>query len=121
MATANPKIIGPVVVANVAGALYTSPASTTTILTRASISNVTTGAVALTLWLVRSGGARANANIIRGASAAGLVLPGGPASPLILSELAGLVLAPGDAVHGLADTAAALNFTASGWTQAGGA
>jgi hypothetical protein len=112
-----PKSIGPVVVPNAAGILYTSPVLVKTVLTRASINNVTAGAAALTLWLVRTGGARANSNLIRGASAAGLSVSAGPVSPIILNELAGLVLEPGDAIHGLSDTLNALNFTASGWTQ----
>lgn len=111
------KTIGPTVVANAAGALYTSAANTTTTITRAWLVNVTAGAVTITLWLVRSGGARANGNIIRGASAAGQSVSVGPSEPLVLPECAGLVLGPGDAIHGLCDTANALNFTASGYTQ----
>lgn len=115
--TISPKSIGPVVVANAAGVLYTSAANTTTVITRGSLDNVTAGAVTIKLWLVRSGGARADGNIIRGATAAGQTVSAGPSEPLVLPELAGLVLGPGDAIHGLCDTATALNFTASGWTQ----
>lgn len=112
-----PKSIGVVVVPNAAAALYTSPASVTTVITRAFANNVTAGAVDLTLWIVRSGGARADANLIHGAAAAGSPISAGPGGLLLLNELAGLVLAPGDAVHGLASAAASINFVASGWTQ----
>lgn len=117
MAITPVALFGPVQVANAAAALYTVPASTKAVITRSSITNVTAGAATLTLWVVRSGGARANANIVYGAAAAGQAIAAGPAEPTILNALAGLVLNAGDALHGLSDTATALNIVASGWTQ----
>lgn len=118
MATITPKTIGPAVVANgAAAALYTSGTNVTTVITRASVVNVTAAGAQLTLWVVRSGGATANNNILRGASAAGEVVSAGPSDPVVINELAGMVLASGDAIWGLSDTANALNFTASGWTE----
>lgn len=112
-----PKSIGSIVVPNAATVLYASPTGVTTVITRAFVNNVSAGAVDLTLWLVRSGGARADSNLIHGASVAGIPVSAGPSGPLLLNELAGLVLAPGDALHGLASAATSLNFVASGWTQ----
>jgi hypothetical protein len=117
MTIAPAVLFGPVQVPNAAGALYTAPANTIAVITRAVATNVTAGGVTLTLWVVRSGGARADANIVVGAAAAGQTLSAGPAEPLVLNPLAGLVLRAGDALHGLSDTATAVNIVASGWTQ----
>lgn len=113
--TAPLSLVGPTPVPNAAGAIYTVPANTQVVVTRATITNITAGAAALTLWVVRSAGVRGNANIVRGASAAGQSFAAGPSEPTVLNELAGLVLNAGDAIHGLSDTANALNFDASGW------
>jgi hypothetical protein len=110
-------LFGPVQAATSAGAVYTSPANTTSVITRAVATNVTAGAATLKLWIVRSGGARADANIIVGAAAAGQSISAGPVEPTVLNALAGLVLRPGDALHALSDTATAINLVASGWTQ----
>lgn len=111
------KTIGPSVVGTVAAALYTSAANTTTLITRASVVNITAAGATLKLWVVRSGGSNTNSNIVFGASAAGETISAGPSDPVILAALAGLVLGAGDAIWGISDTASALNFTASGWTQ----
>lgn len=116
--TIAPKSIGPAVVANgAAAAIYTSGANQTTVITRASVVNITSGGVTLKLWVVRSGGTNTNADLVYGASAAGETVSAGPSDPVILNGLSGLVLNAGDAIWGLSDTASALNFTASGWTQ----
>ncbi len=115
--TISPLALGPFIVGNAAAALFTVPANATYTLTRAVVTNVTAGGVALTLWLVRSGGSRSNADILVGASAAGQTLSAGPAEPYVVNAMAGLVLKTGDAIHGLADTLNALNLTVSGWTQ----
>lgn len=104
-------------VANAAAAIFTAPAGTTCVITRGFITNITAGAVALTLWLVPSGGSRINGNIIYGASAAGNNIAAGPADGVALAALAGLVLAPGDAIHALAGSSASLNLTISGYTS----
>ncbi len=110
-------IFGPSVVAASAAAIYTVPASTTVTITRAVVTNVSAGGANLTLWLVRSGGARANGNILVGASAAGQTLSAGPSEPYVVNALAGMVLKAGDAIHALTSVASALNMVASGWTQ----
>lgn len=114
--TAPLALFGPVAVPDAAGILYTAPANTTIVLTRASVINVGALASTLTLWLVRAGGSRATANIIYGASAAGQAVPLGPADPVIITDLAGCVLNPGDAIHGLTSVTASLNMFASGWS-----
>src|SRR5205814_1110063 len=100
-----------------AAAIYTSPANTTTVITRAGFTNVGAAGVQLTLWVVRALGARADGNIIVGASAAGQAISAGPSEPYVPAALAGLTLAPGDALHAKSDTAAVLNTVGSGWTQ----
>jgi hypothetical protein len=110
-------LFGETPVSNSAAALYTVPASTTAVITRAVVTNVTASPATLTLWLVRAAGSRADGNIIVGAAAAGQSIGAGPAEPTVLNALAGLVLNAGDAIHGLSATAAALNIGASGWTH----
>lgn len=110
-------IIGPSAVPNAAAALYTSPANTITVVARAAVTNVSAAGAQLTLWVVRSGGSRSNGNIVVGAAAAGQTISTGPAEPTVVNALVSLVLAAGDAIHGLSDTADALNIVASGWTQ----
>lgn len=116
--TVSPKtLLETTPVPNAAAAIFTAPALTTCVITRGAIINITAGAVALTLWLVPSGGARANGNIIVGASAAGVNIAAGPTDGQPLAALAGLVLAPGDAIHALASAATSLNLTISGYTS----
>lgn len=110
-------VIGPAAVPNAAAAIYTSPTNTTTVITRAVLTNVSAAGAKVTLWVVRDGDSRANSNIVMGATASGQTISAGPSDPTIVNALAGLVLAAGDAIHGLSDTADALNLIASGWTQ----
>jgi hypothetical protein len=116
--TITPKALwGETVVSTSAAAIYTSPANTTTVISRAAITNVGAAGAQLTLWVVRSGGARADGNIIVGASAGGQVISAGASEPYVPAALAGLTLAPGDALHAKSDTASVLNAIGSGWTQ----
>lgn len=108
---------GPTPVPAAAAAIYTAPALTTVTITRGFLTNESGSAATITLWLVRSGGGRTNGNIILGAASAGLAISAGPADPYIVQPLAGLVLAPGDAIHALSGTSDVLNFVGSGWTQ----
>lgn len=114
--TAPIRLFGPAAVSTSAAALYTAPANQTIVITRAAVVNVSTAAATLKLWLVPSGGSRANDNIVYGAISAGETVPLGPADPVIIQDLASAVLNPGDALHGISDTATALNMFASGWT-----
>ena len=119
--TVSPSVLwGPTGVPSSATAVYTSPASTntTTVITRAFVTNQSNAASTLTIWVVRSGLSRANSNIVFGAAAAGQSIAAGPSSPTVIDALAGLVLAPGDAIHVVSNNANDLNFTGSGWTQA---
>ena len=116
--TITPKALwGETVVSTTAAALYTSPANTTTVISRAAFTNVGAAGAQLTLWVVRSGGSRLDGNIIVGASAGGQVLSSGASEPYVPAALAGLVLAPGDALHAKSDTASVINSVGSGWTQ----
>lgn len=116
--TITPKALwGETVVSTTAAALYTSPANTTTVISRGAFNNVLAAGAQLTLWVVRSGGARADGNIIVGAAAGGLVISGGASEPYVPASLAGLTLSPGDALHAKGDTVGALNSVGSGWTQ----
>ena len=117
MAIAPAIIFGPLQVSNVAAALYTSPVGVTTVVNRAVFTNVSAGAVGLTVWVVRSGGTAVNSNILIGAIAGGQSLTAGPSEPYVANSMASLVLAPGDAIWARAASAASINAVASGWTQ----
>lgn len=116
--TITPKaLFGESVVSTAAAAVYTVPANTTAVVSRLTATNVTAAGAQLTIWIVRSGGARANGNILLGASASGMVLSAGPSEPYVVNGGAGLVLNAGDAIHAQSDTASAINLVGSGWTQ----
>ncbi len=111
---ATPVAFGPIAVPASAGAMFTVPGNQIAIITQMSVTNVSAGNATLKLWLVRSGGTRVTGNIVYGATAAGQSILAGPAAPTILAALVGMVLLAGDALHGLTDTAGALNIMASG-------
>lgn len=117
MTTRPAALFGPTAIAAAAAAVYTAPANTTVVFTRIVVTNRTATAAQLTLWLVRSGGARANSNILLGATAGGQAIGAGPSEPYVVTPGAGLVLAPGDAIHAESDTSGALNIVGSGWTN----
>ena len=108
---------GPVQIGSAAAAIYTAPALTTVTVTRAVVTNESASAATLTIWIVRSGGAHSDSNILVGASAAGQSMGGGPSEPYVVQALAGMVLAPGDAIWAISGTNNVLNFVGSGWTQ----
>jgi hypothetical protein len=116
--TITPKsLFGESTVSTAAAAVYTVPANTTVVISRMVATNVAAAGAQLTLWIVRSGGARADTNILVGASAAGQVLSAGASEPYVVNGAAGLVLNAGDAIHAKSDTASAINLVASGWSQ----
>lgn len=110
-------LAGPIQLPSVAAALYTCPANSKATVTRGFLVNESNAVATATLWLVRSGGATANSNIILGAAAAGLNITAGPADPYIVQSLAGLVLNAGDAIWGGSGTNDVINFVLSGWIQ----
>lgn len=117
MAITPKSLWGEAIVSTTAAAIYTSPANTTTVISRGVITNIGAAGAQLTLWRVPSGGARADGNIIVGASAAGQTVSAGPSEPYVPSALAGLTLGPGESLHAKSDTANVLNTNGSGWTQ----
>ena len=94
-----------------AAAVVTSAANTQSVIKRAVCSNVTAGAVTITVHRVPSSGAVSAATIIvpsRSISADGTDL---------LPELANMVLNAGDTIQALASAATSVNFFASGFTS----
>lgn len=116
--TATPAVLfGPLQIPAAAAALYTVPVNVLVTVNRVVVTNVTAGAVSVTLWVVRNGGTNTNADILVGASAAGQSIPAGPSEPYIVNSMASLVLAAGDAIWGEASAATSLNAVGSGWTN----
>ena len=87
---------------------YTSPALTKTVIKAANVVNRTAGAVSITVNLVPSGGAVANANLVISA----LSIPAGQSYQC--PELINQVLEAGDFLSAKASAGASLDFTASG-------
>jgi hypothetical protein len=111
------SLFGPTVVGTAAAALYTVPVNTTVTVNRVVVNNVTAGAVALTLWVVRSGGTNITGNLMVGASSGGLSISAGPVEPYVVNAFAALVLNAGDSIWAQASAASALNVVGSGWSQ----
>lgn len=111
MATVTPaKGWGPLQLGTAASALITQGSSGTTTVTRAVFTNVTGAPVALTVYVVRSGGS---------ANAASTVISAyniGAGEAYVSPELANLVLSAGDSVQALAGTAASITTVGSCFT-----
>lgn len=110
-------LFGPAVIGNAAAALYTAPSNSTVTINRVVVTNTSGSAVGLTIWVVRSGGATSNGNIVIGSSAGGQSISAGASEPYIANALASLVLNAGDALWAEASASGALNALGSGWVQ----
>lgn len=91
-----------------AAALYTAPVGTWVQILKLTVTNVDTGSHNITLAIVPSGGSYGTAFITTDA----LVLLAG--NSYLGNNEYGLILAPGDALYGFADTGAKVNIFASG-------
>lgn len=88
--------------------VYTAPASTRTILDKATVTNTTGTAATITAFVVAAAGAAGAANTVISAQS---VAAG---TSYLCPEIVGQVLNPGDFVVVTAGTAAALTFRLSG-------
>lgn len=87
---------------------YTCPASTSVKVAGAVLTNTTAGTITVSVSLVKSGGTAGAANRIMSAFS----LPAG--DDIILSELIGQYLGPGDFVSAIASAATSVAFVMSG-------
>lgn len=100
---------------NAAGAQFTGPANTITVIKRAVFTNTSAGARTVTAHIVPSGGAVANSTmVINGQS---LAIPPGAGSSYVAPELAGVVLNAGDTLQCFADAAAGVTLNVNGIQQ----
>lgn len=99
--------------ANAAAALYTAPAGTWVQILSLKATNIDSGSHNITLAIVPNGSSYGTAFITTKA----LVLLAGNSYPGYNEY--GLVLAPGDALYGFADTASDVNIFASGLLSTG--
>lgn len=111
------SLFGPVAVSSSNVAVFTTPANTLVTVNRVVVTNVTTSAAGLMVWLVRSGGTTSNSNILIGAISGGQSMAAGPSEPYIANSMASLVLNAGDSIVASATTSGALNMVGSGWSQ----
>lgn len=95
-------------IANANTAYYTSGTGVTTRIDSMSVANPTSSAVALTVFLVPSGGSPANSTML--ISARGINVGQTYQCP----EMIGKVLKPGDQIVALASSAASLTVSAAG-------
>lgn len=111
MALTAPKVLfGPSQLTTSDVTQYTSAANTYTTVTRAVFTNVNTVAVTLTVNVVRSGGSAGATNTVIAA------YPLSAGEAYVASELAGLILSPGDFISAKAGTATSINAVGSGYT-----
>lgn len=104
------KCWGPIQLAAAAAAIFTSAASGTSVINRATFTNVTASPVAITVYVVRSGGA---------ANAASMVISAyniQPGEAYVAPELANLVMTAGDAIQAFASSAASITTVGSGFS-----
>jgi hypothetical protein len=102
------QLIPPLQLAAAVAVVLTAPANTTYRIGRAGFSNPTAAAIAVTCYLVASGGAPSAANVLIDA----LVVAAG--ATYVSPELAGLVIPAGATLQAFAGTAAAVVMYASG-------
>lgn len=106
MAISFAKLFQPGFLPSSEGSLYTIPATPTTNLLsngRVRLTNITASAVAVTLYAVPASGAAAGNNTF---------LPGVSIGPKDYIDVDVPQLGPGDSIHGVADTASAINIQA---------
>lgn len=103
------KLIEGTLLTNAAAAYYTAPKATSVLLKKITVVNIDgTNAHALTIWLVPSGGAAGNPQLLVDAR------PIGPLATYDVTEAQNHVLAPGDAIWAQGDDAINLQIQASG-------
>ena len=106
------RLTGPATLANAPAVIYTAPASSIVFIQSAVFANTdATGIHTITVYVVPSGG---------GIGAATTVVPKqsiSPSSTYKSSELAGVVMNPGDTIEASADTAALVTYTISGFVM----
>lgn len=108
MATTNKKLVEGSQLTTSAATYYTAPANTTTVLKKLTITNTSSGAVTVTIYLVPSGGSAGAASEVTPAKsiAAGAVYEA--------YEAENHVLMTGDTLQALASAATSLTLQASG-------
>lgn len=107
-ASALPQVLVSQQIATAETTQYTCPASSSVKILGATITNGYAGAVTVSLSLVKSGGVAGAGNRVL----ASYSIASGDS--VILSELVGHMLGPGDFVSGIAGTASAVVLTVSG-------
>lgn len=106
--TTNKKLVEGSQLTTSAATYYTAPANTTTIIKKVTITNTSSGAVTVTIYLVPSGGSAGAANTITSAKsiAAGATYEA--------YEVENQVLMTSDSIQALASAATSLTLQASG-------
>lgn len=108
MTTRAKQLIGGTFLTTVQSSYYTAPASTTAVLQRATLSNISGNTVTATVWLVPAGGTVGNQNQL--INARSLIAGETYVSP----ELGNKVLQAGGQIQALASQGSAINIDVSG-------
>lgn len=93
-----------------AGGQYTSPGNVSTIIKKLTFTPTSASAIAVTVYLVPSGGSPANGNVI----AYQIVVQAAPSRAVELTEAEGQVLNPGDYIAAFAGTANTVTMQGAG-------
>lgn len=107
-----PKVLQPgVQLGTTNTVLYSQPANSHALITRLILYNTGGSARVVTVYRVPTGAVPATSNIVIG-GAGGRILPG---QTLVAGALAGMVLEGGESIQAIADVAAEVNATMSGY------
>lgn len=108
MAATNKRLVEGSQLTTTAATYYSAPSTTTTLLKKVTVTNTSGAAATVTLYLVPSGGTAGATNTVTSAKS----IPAGGYYEAYEAE--GHVLAPGDSLQALANTAAAVTLMVSG-------
>lgn len=113
--TIKPAVLQPgLQLGNSATLIYTSPVNTTTVIRRAVFTNVTAGALTMTVYRVPSAGTAGVTNEIIAPTAGGNLAAG---VSYTCPELAGMTLGPGESIYATGSAATSINAFMSGFTS----
>ena len=107
--TVTPTRFASIQLTNASVDMYTAPANTRAVIKRLAVTNITAGAITVTVTLTPSGGSALTVtsafSVAAGVSA-------------VLNEWANMVLSPGDKFSALASANTSINLVASGFVVA---
>lgn len=102
------KLFTPALLTASAATYYTAPASTKTVIKKATLTNIGTDAETVDLWLVENGGSAGDSNKLLDS------IPIAPGKTYEIYEMEGHIMNAADFIRALASTASKVNLQVSG-------